>query len=407
MRIFAALMNVGGVGITSASPILGPQIGGNSVVISGYGFTSATEVRFGNVLATSYVVDSDVQITAVVPSSVFATGIHGDVSATFGPRIEDPDSLFTPDMVGGYNITISGGTGYTPDGGLINVNGTFPISGFINADILEIDDTDHPVFGDDNDGNLTWTVNATTVDITVVSPLGTATIGGAYTYSSEWLPSSLGLPVRLDIDSRFVDAIIAPPYIDDALDQSGNGFDAVPTATQPSLQAVSADYASLPVMNFAGAAELHTPAGSADVGTGAVTIILVGHTTSGSTGYAVNRDTELALGNDGSNKRRIVAAGAGTSSTFDGATPGITILTCEGTSSRMYFNSNTPQALAASAHSVTAGNGWTIGNYQGGFFLPWIGPIARVIILDGAVSQPQAEAANAGLGALYGISIAP
>ncbi|MBF6296968.1 IPT/TIG domain-containing protein [Nocardia amamiensis] len=52
--------------ITSLSPTSGPTSGGNSVVISGSGFTGPTTVRFGTT-ATTFTMDSPSQITAIAP----------------------------------------------------------------------------------------------------------------------------------------------------------------------------------------------------------------------------------------------------------------------------------------------------------------------------------------------------
>ncbi|MGK8522633.1 IPT/TIG domain-containing protein [Nocardia asteroides] len=52
--------------ITSVFPTTGPASGGNSVVITGTGFTGPTTVRFGGT-ATTFTLDSDTQITAIAP----------------------------------------------------------------------------------------------------------------------------------------------------------------------------------------------------------------------------------------------------------------------------------------------------------------------------------------------------
>jgi hypothetical protein len=58
--------------ITRVSPNKGPIVGGQTVVITGTGFTGVTgasSVTFGSVNATSYAVMSDTQIVAVVPNA--------------------------------------------------------------------------------------------------------------------------------------------------------------------------------------------------------------------------------------------------------------------------------------------------------------------------------------------------
>jgi hypothetical protein len=73
--------------VTSISPTSGTTAGGTSVTITGSGFTGATKVLFGTVAATSYMVVSDTQITAVSPAqtasirNIFVT-TPGGTSAT-------------------------------------------------------------------------------------------------------------------------------------------------------------------------------------------------------------------------------------------------------------------------------------------------------------------------------------
>ncbi|MGW4719407.1 IPT/TIG domain-containing protein [Nocardia sp. NPDC004260] len=62
--------------ITAVSPASGPASGGNNVTISGTGFTGPLTVRFGST-ATTFTVDSALQITAVAPG-----GAAGSVQVT-------------------------------------------------------------------------------------------------------------------------------------------------------------------------------------------------------------------------------------------------------------------------------------------------------------------------------------
>lgn len=52
--------------MTAISPASGAGVGGDTVTISGSGFTDATRVDFGGVSA-AMTVDSDIEITAVSP----------------------------------------------------------------------------------------------------------------------------------------------------------------------------------------------------------------------------------------------------------------------------------------------------------------------------------------------------
>ena len=77
--------------ITSFTPTTGGS--GTSVVITGAGFTGVTDVRFGRTPATSFVVNSSTQITAIVPGTIngvhiviYTSGKGVSVSAaTYGP----------------------------------------------------------------------------------------------------------------------------------------------------------------------------------------------------------------------------------------------------------------------------------------------------------------------------------
>jgi hypothetical protein len=59
--------------VTGVSPASGPTAGGNTVTITGSGFTNAYLVNFGSVAASNFTVDSDTQITAIAPAGTAGT----------------------------------------------------------------------------------------------------------------------------------------------------------------------------------------------------------------------------------------------------------------------------------------------------------------------------------------------
>ncbi|MBF9223661.1 CUB domain-containing protein [Hymenobacter ruricola] len=103
-------------GITSFAPASG--LPGTSVVITGSGFTGTTDVTFNNVPATSFVVNSNTQITAVVPVGA-TTGrvrVQNTALATSATNFTVPAptvTSFTPTSgTGGTVVTVTG-TGFT------------------------------------------------------------------------------------------------------------------------------------------------------------------------------------------------------------------------------------------------------------------------------------------------------
>src|SRR5204863_3264756 len=65
--------------VTGVTPSAGLTTGGQTVTITGNRFTGATGVSFGGVAASSFIVKSDTQITAVTPPHTVGTV---DVSVT-------------------------------------------------------------------------------------------------------------------------------------------------------------------------------------------------------------------------------------------------------------------------------------------------------------------------------------
>lgn len=84
-----ALPVIHNLGINSA-----PEIGGDSVIITGTGFTGATAVTFGATPAASFTVNSDKQITAVTPSVPPST-VEIQVTTPVGTSATDANHRFT------------------------------------------------------------------------------------------------------------------------------------------------------------------------------------------------------------------------------------------------------------------------------------------------------------------------
>jgi len=109
--------------VTGVAVPLGPLAGGNSVVIAGADFTSATQVFFGTDAATSFVVNSSTQITAVAPAHAaggpaaikvvtpFGEGTGAGYSWVAGPTVTAV-SPATGSLSGNQTITLTG-TGFT------------------------------------------------------------------------------------------------------------------------------------------------------------------------------------------------------------------------------------------------------------------------------------------------------
>jgi hypothetical protein len=71
--------------VAQLTPTSGPATGGTSVVIGGQGFTGATTVAFGGVVAPAFTVNSDIQITAISPPGVGVVDVTVTTSGGVSP----------------------------------------------------------------------------------------------------------------------------------------------------------------------------------------------------------------------------------------------------------------------------------------------------------------------------------
>jgi hypothetical protein len=83
--------------VTGLSPANGPGDGGTTVVITGTGFTGASDVSFGSTAADSFNVDSDTQITAVSPAANMSGVVDVTVTTSAGSSSATSDDQFTFD----------------------------------------------------------------------------------------------------------------------------------------------------------------------------------------------------------------------------------------------------------------------------------------------------------------------
>jgi len=148
-------------GIASFTP---SGVTGSTAVISGNGFTGATRVSFGGARSTSFTVDSDLQISAVVPANAKTGPIS--VRTPAGTAVSSGNFAVTPTL-----------NGYLPASGFVGSRVTLAGTGLFGA--TEVDFNGVPATPSNvHTGSLKVRVppTATTGAIRVVTPDGTATI---------------------------------------------------------------------------------------------------------------------------------------------------------------------------------------------------------------------------------------
>ena len=167
--------------VTGVSPSAGLDVGGDTVTITGTGFTNAYEVDFGGV-AAPFTINDDTSITAYTPGgangTVDVTVISaGGVSATTAADQYTYVGVPVPDVAG-----VSPSSGPDVGGDTVTITGT----GFTNAYEVDFGGVAAPFTINDDTSITAYTPGGAdgTVDVTVISAGGTsaATTADQYTY---------------------------------------------------------------------------------------------------------------------------------------------------------------------------------------------------------------------------------
>jgi hypothetical protein len=157
---------------------------GTPVSITGSGFAGATAVYFGSVAATSFTVNGDGSIFAVVPAEVPGT-VHVTVTTASGTSATGSADHFTLNAVVPAVTAVSPSSGPKAGGTLVTITG----SGFLAATQVWFGTLAATGFTIVSDTMITVDAPADsttgTVDITVADSAGTSTTSTAdrFTYT--------------------------------------------------------------------------------------------------------------------------------------------------------------------------------------------------------------------------------
>jgi hypothetical protein len=165
--------------VSDVSPSVSPAEGGGTVVITGTNFTHVTAVTFGGIPATSFTVDSATQITAITPA-VAEDAADTRVAVTTAGGTVKVGYLF----LNAPTITsASPSSGPTAGGTTVTISGT----NLVFATAVTFGGVAATSFTVDSSSKITAVTPAGTagaVDVAVLTPNGTVTSTGGYTYGN-------------------------------------------------------------------------------------------------------------------------------------------------------------------------------------------------------------------------------
>ena len=163
--------------VTAVAPSAGETSGGNSVSITGSGFTSASGVRFGAV-AASFTVNSDTSITAVAPAHPAGT-IDVSVTTPAGTSPVGNSDLYA--YASPAVSSVAPGAGPTAGQNTVKITGT----SFVPGETVDFGSTPSSSVTFVSPTRLTAIAPAHaagTVDVTVQTPAGTSATSAADQY---------------------------------------------------------------------------------------------------------------------------------------------------------------------------------------------------------------------------------
>jgi IPT/TIG domain len=180
--------------ITAVSPSSGAAAGGDSVTITGTGFTGATAVNFGGSAASSVNVLSDTQITCTSPAGNGNGTVDVTVTTPAGTSATSAADQFTYTAPNAPAVTgVSPSTGAAAGGDSVTITGT----GFTGATGVSFGANAATGVSVMSDTQITCIspAGSGTVDVTVTIPAGTSATSAAdqFTYAAPPAPVVTGV----------------------------------------------------------------------------------------------------------------------------------------------------------------------------------------------------------------------
>ena len=166
--------------VTSVTPSSGPLAGGNTVTITGTGFTGATSVTFNGVASSNFTVVNDTSITAVVPSGAATGAVSVIITTPSGSN--NTNTLYSYVVAAPTITSVSPSSGPPAGGNTVTITGT----GFTGATSVTFGGVASPNFTIVSDTTITAVVPSTTttgaVSVVVTSGSGSNAPNTLYSY---------------------------------------------------------------------------------------------------------------------------------------------------------------------------------------------------------------------------------